>query len=108
VLVNGCPTEKFKPSRGLRQGDPLTPFFFLVVVEGLFGLVRQAMKNNLLTGLKIGKNELEVCILQFVYDTLFLYENTFSNVVTLKAILRGFKLVSGLKNKLPQVKTSKH
>ena len=61
------------------------------------GLVRQALKNNLLSGLKIGKNELEVCILQFANDTFFLCENTFSNVVTLKAILRGFELASSQK-----------
>ncbi len=97
VLVNGCPTEEFKPSRGLRQGDPLAPFLFLVVAKGLSGLVRQAMQSKLLTGLKIGKNELEVCILQYADDTLFLCESTFSNVVTLKAILRGFELASGLK-----------
>ncbi|XP_068474583.1 secreted RxLR effector protein 78-like [Phaseolus vulgaris] len=40
VLVNGSPTEEFRPSRGLRQGDPLAPFLFLVVAEGLAGLVR--------------------------------------------------------------------
>ncbi|XP_068487036.1 uncharacterized protein [Phaseolus vulgaris] len=40
VLVNGSPTEEFKPSRGLRQGDPLAPFLFVVVAEGLAGLVR--------------------------------------------------------------------
>jgi len=42
VLVNGSPTEEFKPTRGLRQGDPLAPFFFIVVAEGLAGLVREA------------------------------------------------------------------
>jgi len=38
VLVNGSPTEEFRPSRGLRQGDPMAPFLFLVVAEGLAGL----------------------------------------------------------------------
>jgi len=48
VLVNGSPTEEFKPTRGLRQGDPMPPFLFLVVAEGLAGLVRQALRANLL------------------------------------------------------------
>jgi len=57
VLVNGSPTEEFKPSRGLRQGDPLAPFLYLVVAEGLAGLVRQVVKTNILYGLKIGKKK---------------------------------------------------
>ena len=40
VFINGSPTSKFKPMRGLRQSDPLAPFLFLVVVEGLTRLVR--------------------------------------------------------------------
>jgi len=97
VLVNGSPTEEFKPSRGLRQGDSLTPFLFLVVAEGLVGLVRQAVKTNMLHGLKIGRKEVDMCLLQYADDTLFLCGNSFTNVVTLKAILRGFEIASGLK-----------
>ncbi|XP_068484993.1 uncharacterized protein [Phaseolus vulgaris] len=97
LLVNGSTTEEFKPSRGLRQGDPLAHFLFIVVAEGLAGLVRQALKANMLTGLKIGRQEVEMCILQFADDTLFLCEDTIDNVVTLKAILRGFELASGLR-----------
>ena len=97
VLVNGSPSKEFKPSRGLRQGDPLAPFLFLVAAEGLAGIVRQALKVNMLSGLKIGSKELEICILQFADDTLFLCEDSYSNVLTLKAILRGFELASGLK-----------
>jgi len=40
ILVNGSPTSKFKVSRGLRQGDLLAHFLFIVVAEGLTGLVR--------------------------------------------------------------------
>ena len=97
VLVNGSPTEEFIPSRGLRQGDPLAPFLFLVVAEGLTGLVREAVKVDLLTGLKIGRKGTPVSLLQFADDTLFFCEDSFTNVVTLKAILRGFEIASGLK-----------
>ena len=97
VLVNGCPTEEFYLSRGLRQGDPLAPFLFIVVAEGLAGLVRQAVKANLYSGLNIGRKEVELCILQLVDDMLFLCQDAYSNVFTLKAILRGFEVASGLK-----------
>ena len=68
-----------------------------MVAEGLAGLVRQANKANLLSGIKIGKEEVELCILQFADDTLFLCEESHRIVVTMKAILRGFELASGLK-----------
>jgi len=48
VLVNGTPTYKFRPTRGLRQGNPITPFLYLVVVEDLIDLVREALKKQLL------------------------------------------------------------
>jgi len=97
VLVNGSPTEEFKPSRGLRQGDPMAPFLFLVVAEGLAGLVRQALRTNVLRGVKVGRNSVECCLLQFADDTLFMCEDSFDNIFSYKAILRCYEIVSGLK-----------
>jgi len=42
ILVDGSPTNEFIPQRGLRQGDPLVPFLFNIVAEGLTGLMREA------------------------------------------------------------------
>jgi len=97
VLVNGSPTSEFKITRGLRQGDPLAPFLLIVAAEGLSGLVRQALTANLLTGIKVGRKEVEVGVLPFADDTLFFCEDTFSNVFTIKAILRCYEIASGLK-----------
>jgi len=97
VLVKESPTEEFKPSRGLRQGDPLAPFLFLVVAEGLAGMVRQALRTDVLRGVKVGMNSFECCLLQFADDTLFMCEDSFDNIFAIKAILRRFELASGLK-----------
>ncbi|GKV46066.1 hypothetical protein SLEP1_g53078 [Rubroshorea leprosula] len=54
VLINGSPMEEFKVEKGLRQGDPLSPFLFLMIGEGLNGLVQKAVTEGLFRGVEIG------------------------------------------------------
>jgi hypothetical protein len=49
VLVNGSPTEEFPMQRGLRQGDPLSPFLFLLAAEGMNVLMSSVVENNVFT-----------------------------------------------------------
>jgi hypothetical protein len=97
VLVNGCPTEDINIKRGLKQSDPLAPFLFLLVVEGLSCLVRSAEACGLYHGFKVGNSGLSISHLQYADDTLFLGEATMPNLWALKTILRCFEFVSGLK-----------
>jgi len=97
VLVNGSPTEEFKPKRGLRQGDPLAPFLFLIVAEGLAGLVREAKRVGLFKGVEVGSQGAHVDLLQFADDTIFFCEPSYHNILVAKAILRSFEVVSGLR-----------
>jgi len=71
ILVNGCPTKEFRPTRELRQGDPLTPFLFVIVVEGCAGMVREASRTEVLEEIRVGRLGVEIKLLQFVDDTLF-------------------------------------
>jgi len=97
VLVNGSPTEEFKPKRGFRQGDPLAPFLFLIVAEGLAGLVREAKRVGLFKGVEVGSQGAQVELSQFADDTIFFCEPSYHNVLVVKAILRSFEVVSGLR-----------
>ena len=97
VLVNGSPSREFTPTRGLRQGDPIAPFLFLVVVEGLAGLVRKAVRLKKLEGVTVGVNQIEVSLLQFADDTLVVCQDTIQNVFTVKTILKCFELAAGLR-----------
>jgi len=97
VLVNGSPTEQFSPTKGLRQGDPLAPLLFLIVVEGLAGVVRQAEYKGLLEGINVGKKQIPINMLRFADDTIFVCSPKTQNIVVIKSILRCFEITSGLK-----------
>ncbi|MCI14793.1 LINE-1 reverse transcriptase like, partial [Trifolium medium] len=53
VLVNGSPTGEIDIQRGLKQGDPLAPFLFLLVAEGFGGAMRREGDLNLFRGYSI-------------------------------------------------------
>ena len=73
VLVNGSPTDEFSLKTGLRQGDPLSPFLFLLAAEGFNILVESLLANNIFTGYQVGSSgSTVVSHLQFADDTLIL------------------------------------
>lgn len=54
ILVNGSPTAPFKTKWGLRQGDPLPPFLFVLAVEMFNVLMQRAVGLSIVEGLKVG------------------------------------------------------
>ena len=97
VLVNGSPTTEFKPMKSLRQGDPLAPFLFLIVAEGLAGVVRQAEEKKLVESIEVREKQVKVSMLQYADDTLFFCKALIQSVLTLKVILKCFELAFVLK-----------
>ncbi|XP_024636621.2 uncharacterized protein [Medicago truncatula] len=98
VLVNGSPTDEFPLKRGLRQGDPLSPFLFLLAAEGLNIVMKSLVEAQLFSGYSIGAaNPIVVSHLQFADDTLLLGSKSWANVRALRAALVLFEAMSGLK-----------
>lgn len=64
------PTGFFKPTRGLRQGDPLSPYLFIICMEGLSRFLLEAEEKKLITGIKMGKDSPSISHLLFADDCL--------------------------------------
>ncbi|GAU10511.1 hypothetical protein TSUD_420810, partial [Trifolium subterraneum] len=86
VLVNGSPTDEFRFERGLRQGDPLSPFLFLLAAEGFHLIMDSMVSMRLFTPYSIGShNPVNISHLQFADDTLLIGTKSWSNIRALKA-----------------------
>lgn len=80
VLVNRSPTNEFKFERGLRQGDHLSPFLFLVAVDEINVLLKASMEARLFTRYSVGHSDnISVSNLQFVDDILLLGVKSWAN-----------------------------
>lgn len=96
IIVNGSSTDDFKAELGLRKGYPLSPLLFVIVMEGLTTLMERAVELGDYKGFQFGENH-SVDILHFTNDTITFGEEGNQNLWTLKAILRGFEPMSGLR-----------
>ncbi|GJW82711.1 RNA-directed DNA polymerase, eukaryota [Tanacetum coccineum] len=98
VFVNGSPTDEFTFHRGLRQGDPLSPFLFILVMESLHVSFQRLIDRGMFTPVTVGNdNTVPISHLFYADDAMFIVKWMCENVNVLMLILHRFFLVSGLK-----------
>nr|XP_025638133.1 uncharacterized protein LOC112733407 [Arachis hypogaea] len=96
VLINGSLFKPFKMERGLRQGDPLSLFLFVLVVDVLHRLLEEAVRNGRLSPLLVGRDHIQLSHLQFADDTILFCPSEDETIKNYKRLLRCFELMSGL------------
>ncbi|CAM8940146.1 unnamed protein product [Rhodiola kirilowii] len=97
IRINDAVTEEIRPERGLRQGDPLSPYLFLFCTEWFAQKLRQGQERRDLRGIKICRDAPEVTHLLFADDSIIFLRACRNDVDHLKRILRLFEEISGQK-----------
>ncbi|GJY98026.1 retrovirus-related pol polyprotein from transposon TNT 1-94 [Tanacetum coccineum] len=97
ILVNGSPALEFKLEKGLRKGDPLSPFLFTLAVEALNMALVEAKNRLIFKGIEVGNDKVHVSHLQFADDAIIIGEWSTTNVKNLSSILNCFHIASELK-----------
>lgn len=96
VLLNGNPLQSFRPERSLRQGDPLSPYLFIMCAEVLSFLLRKAQDDGVLQGFKMGDDIQPVNHLFFVDDSILFSRAIRDECNGLSSVFEMYSNVSGL------------
>ena len=97
ILFNGGALESFEPSRGIRQGDSLSPYLFILCMENLGHLIKQKCVNGSWTPLKASKDNLGFSHLLFVDDIILFSKADVSGCEVISEVLEKFCRESGQK-----------
>ena len=97
VLINGSPYGSTHPTRGLRQGDPLSPYLSLFCAEALSHMLRKAERDRFIHGMRLADGCPSISHLLFADDSLFFCRSTTSNCENLALIFKRYEEASGQK-----------
>jgi hypothetical protein len=95
VKWNGARAEYFRPQRGIRQGDPISPYLFVLCMDKLSHLIMHAVNVGDWRGIKAGRNGPMVSHLMFADDLLLFGEASEKQMKCVMDILNKFCSLSG-------------
>ncbi|XP_026410688.1 uncharacterized protein LOC113305915 [Papaver somniferum] len=95
VLINGSPGEDFAPSRGIRQGDCISTYIFILCMEILSQMLLKAESDNTIHGFRIRKNSPSITHLFFADDCMLFFKDSIVYARNLMQILNKFAKASG-------------
>ena len=104
IKINGSPRGRIIPSRSIRQGDPLSPYLFLLCVEGLSTLIKASVCNGSMDGIAICCGGPKLSHLFFADDSLIFCKASLVECDSLQRVLEVYEWAAG--QQLNRAKTS--
>ncbi|XP_039170230.1 uncharacterized protein LOC120294289 [Eucalyptus grandis] len=95
IKFNGESLPEFKPTRGLCQGDPLSPYLFIIVANVLSQMMKEALEADTLHGIKLNRHCPTLSHLFFADDSIFFMEGSLLECQNLTNILNQYCFASG-------------
>ncbi|GKB80140.1 RNA-directed DNA polymerase, eukaryota, partial [Tanacetum coccineum] len=96
IIVNGSPTEEFQFYKGLKQGDPLSPFLFILVMESLHISFQRVVDAGMFRGIALGP-ALQLSHMFYADDAVFVGQWSDANIDTIVNVLDCFHRASGIR-----------
>nr|GEX47024.1 RNA-directed DNA polymerase, eukaryota [Tanacetum cinerariifolium] len=96
IIINGSPTDEFQFFRGLKQGDPLSPFLFILIMESLHLSFEKVVEAGLFNCIQLSSS-VQISHMFYADDAVFLGQWCDRNISTLSCVLECFHRVSGLR-----------
>ena len=96
ILINGSPAGLFTSNCGIHQGNPVSPFLFILVTDVLSRLFLQKEVEGSLQGIKIARNYPPISHLMFVDDLVVFSRANHDDLATVQSCLSQFQTWSGL------------
>ena len=97
LIINGETFGNITPTRGIRQGNPLSPYLFLLCAEGLSALIHEATRNQPISGISICRGCPIITHLFFTDDSLLFCKTKAYECQKLVSILKNYEAASGQK-----------
>jgi hypothetical protein len=91
IRFNGYLLDSFAPTRGLHQGDPLSPYLFLFVADGFSFLIREVIHDGSLRELHICRRAPVISHLLFDDDSLLFFEGSVEQTLVVKSVLDRYE-----------------
>ena len=95
ILFNGERQECFTPTRGIRQGDPISPYLFLLAAEGVSCLLNLRIQSSVLSGIKVASSAPVVSHLLFADNSLLFFKANRESAEAIKEALNNYCRASG-------------